>query len=95
MGHEGLEPSANGLRVQRETRARRLFAVISGRLEAAAGHDGALSGHGVPVLEAARALVAMVAAGDDRPFDAALDVVEAILASDTSNFEVPAASHDK
>ena len=83
MGHEGLEPSANGLRVHCDPPKHGVFHVIPGSAEVSERAPKALSGHGVPNAEALRAAAeAVTRAVEDRDHASlervALDLAELV-----------------
>lgn len=82
LGHPGLEPGANGLRVQSEVPLRAVLRAIPGHARASTGHEKQLSGHGVPAIEAvADALVEALEArreGSPHAWDRVLDAAELV-----------------
>lgn len=82
MGHEGLEPSANGLRVQPDRPLRGLLLGFPGHRGAPESTGAVDSGHGVPALDRIaealeRALIAR-RHGDPHAWDRVLDAAEIV-----------------
>ena len=80
MGHEGLEPSANGLRVHWDPSNHRDFPVIPRSGEIRERRPEALLGHSVPTADALRAAAEAVTRAVDERDHASLERVALDLA---------------